>query len=367
MTDLSAPEQSIIFINYRRTDTGWPADLIADKLRSIFGKDRIFQDVREIGGGQKFADELRQSLCRATVLIVLIGKGWLTAQDEYGRRRLDDKNDWVREEIRIGLQRETCTVIPVLVDDAKLPQKSEALPEDIAALLGRQLIQIRQDRSDDDIEALAKEMEKAGIRRVSNSATPVNVPGFCDKQISEVVMNLRTLKQRQGTEFISRRELLRELDLLFNRKTFRFEALRQCPEQRWADRLDSALQTEKVLREWERNVREVAEDKYPIYVDLLKEVGSYCMQMGALLFDPSVDYDSIEDYIGKPTFKTQLPKAIRFPVGTDKQPQIADEINDAIESHRECANMLMDKLVKEPHTDVSLCFDGLENSGTSNR
>jgi hypothetical protein len=37
--------------------------------------------------------------------------------------------------------------------------------------------------------------------------------------------------------------------------TFRFEALRECSEQRWADRLDSAYQTGKALRLWERNVQ----------------------------------------------------------------------------------------------------------------
>jgi len=54
-------------------------------------------------------------------------------------------------------------------------------------------------------------------------------------------------------------------------------------------------------------VSEVATDKYPIYVALLKEVGSYCMQMGALLFETPVDYNRIENHIGKITFKAQLP------------------------------------------------------------
>ena len=91
-------------------------------------------------------------------------------------------------------------------------------------------------------------------------------------------------------------------------------------------------------------MRELAEDKYPIYVDLLKEVGSYCMQMGALLFEPAVDYNSIEGHIGKTTFKAQLPAEIRFPVGSDKQPMILTEINDPIERHRRRAVRLMDKL-----------------------
>jgi hypothetical protein len=136
-----------------------------------------------------------------------------------------------------------------------------------------------------------------------------------------------------------------ELDLLFNRKTFRFEALRGCPEQRWADRLDSAYQTLRVLEGYLRDVKQVAEDEYPIYRDLVREVDLYCMQMGALLFDPAVDYNRIEEHIGKTTFRTQLPKGIFFRPGADKQPEIPDVINDQIERHRLRAVDLMDQLL----------------------
>lgn len=94
-------------------------------------------------------------------------------------------------------------------------------------------------------------------------------------------------------------------------------------------------------------MREVAEDKYPTYIAVIKEVGSYCMQMGALLFEMPVDYNRIENHIGKVTFKAQLPPQIRFPAGSDMQPRIPDEVNDLIERHRERAIALMDKFVKE--------------------
>jgi TIR domain len=345
MAEVSQTEHGIIFINYRRTDAGWPADHLASKLESIFGKDRVFLDVRGIDAGDDFASDLEEKLRRATILLVLVGKGWLYAQDKYGRRRLDTKDDWVRAEIRRGLK--LCIVIPVLIDDAELPDEEEALPNDIRGLLKRQRIRIRQANSDDDIEALSTELEKAGLRRLPDSGEAFSDQNFSDKEVLDVVGSLRQLQQRQGVELVGRRELLRELDRLFNRKTFRFEALRNCPEQRWADRLDSAYQTEKVLRSWERNVREVAEDKYRIYVDLVKEVGSYSMQMGVLLFDPAVDYNSIAEHIGKTSFKAHLPPEIRFPVGSDKQPRIPDEINNPIERHRKRAVTLMNKFAKE--------------------
>ena len=347
MTESSQAEQGIIFINYRRTDAGWPADHLASELKRGFGNDRVFLDVRDINAGDNFTDELEEQVRQATVLLVLIGKQWLYAHDKYGRRRLDKENDWVRKEIRIGLERQPCKVIPVLIDDAELPDDRDALPDDIAGLLHRQRIQIRQANSVGDIEALMEEIEKAGVRGLPDSREEFTGQSFSDKHVLDVVVRLRQLQQRHGGEFVGRGDLLRELDRLFNRKTFRFEALRGCPEQRWADRLDSAYQTEKVLRDWERNVSEVADDKYAIYVNLLKELGTYCMQMGALLFEPPVDYSSIEDHIGKITFKAQLPSEIRFPVSSNNQPIIPDEINDPIERPRKRAVTLMNRLRKE--------------------
>jgi hypothetical protein len=341
----SQAEQPIIFISYRRVDSGWAADLLTGSLQRTFGVPRVFCDVRGIDAGDDFEADLEEQLQRASVILVLIGGGWLRVQDEYGRRRLDRNNDWVRREIRDGLERRR-RVIPVLIDDADMPDEPDALPADIAPLVRHQRLRLRQTNSDDDIEALSRELEKSGFHRVATPSSPGDSDEFTDRQILDVVASLRQIQRRQGIDFVGRRELLRELDGLFNRMTFRFETLRECSEQRWADRLDSAYQTAKALRMWERNVREVAEDAHSSYVKLLKEVGSYAMQMGALLFDPPVDFNRIEDHIGRPTFKEQLPPAIRFPSAADRKPVISDPINDAIEPHRKRAVSLMNRLAK---------------------
>lgn len=338
-------DPDVIFINYRRTESGWPADRLAMELQRVFGKDRIFLDAQGIVAGDEFPSVIEENLRRATVLIVLISTGWLHVEDESGSRRLYLDDDWVRREIRTGLARQDCRVIPVLVDDAELPDNKD-LPDDIAELVKRQRISIRQAHIDDDVEILCGKLESFGFQRLPGSESPGDQE-FCDRKVADVVAALRKLQQDQGTEFVNRRQLLRELNLLFNRKTFRHEALRSCPEQRWGDRLDSAYQTERVLRDWERNVREVAEDEYSTYVELLKEVGSYCMQMGALLFEPAVDYNSIEAHIGKTTFKAQLPDEIRFPGDETRQPLIPDAINDRIEDHRVRAVALMEEFARE--------------------
>lgn len=159
-------EEAVIFISYRREDAGWPADHLGDKLKQVFGRDRVFLDVRSIAVGDDFSEEIERHLERAAVLIVLIGKTWLFMQDEFGRRRLDHRSDWVRSEIRAALSRKGCKIIPVLVDNDKLPNEKEALPRDIASLLTLERFSIRQETSEYDIDRLIYEIEKSGFARV---------------------------------------------------------------------------------------------------------------------------------------------------------------------------------------------------------
>lgn len=168
---MSLPEDAILFVSYRRTDAGWTADLLAEKLRASFGPERVFLDVREIDAGDDFAVELESQLERASVLLVLIGATWLRAQGEYGRRRLDRDEDWVRREIHTALEREDCRVIPVLIDDAELPDQEDALPEEISALVRLQRVCVRQAYSEQDVEALIAALEQSGFER--RPSTPI--------------------------------------------------------------------------------------------------------------------------------------------------------------------------------------------------
>ena len=178
-----------------------------------------------------------------------------------------------------------------------------------------------------------------------NTAGPCGELEFEDKTVNNVLQHLCKLHQQMKNEFLPEDILLSELDLLFNRNTFRFEKTQDCTEQRWADRLHSAYQTRQLLEFYTRNIRQIAFNKYSDYQKLLREVGGYCMQMATLLFEPSVDYNVIEPFIGKKSFKDHLPKKIDFPTGPGKKPIIPDDINDPIENHRQNAVALMDLLV----------------------
>ena len=92
-----------IFISYRRTDSQHAVFAIADRLRSTFGPKKVFLDRSAIEPGDEWPKSLRRGVERAAVVLPVIGESWLTTADEWGRRRIDDKNDWVRREIAAAL------------------------------------------------------------------------------------------------------------------------------------------------------------------------------------------------------------------------------------------------------------------------
>lgn len=168
---------------------------------------------------------------------------------------------------------------------------------------------------------------------------------FNDERVARVANLIKRQLENTGDEYLSLDKLIPAVDMLFSRKTFRNESLRNCPEQRWADRLHSAYQTYRLLQLYEENVQMKSSSNYRLYAELIKEVGGYCMDMGSLLFEPAVDYNKIEKHIGKNSFKEMLPAEKRFPVGNSNLPIIPDDINNPIEKHRLQAIENMDQLM----------------------
>jgi hypothetical protein len=144
-----------IFISYRRADSdGW-AGRLRDTLRNRFG-DLVFQDVDNIPDGEIFADVIARALKECDVALVIIGPNWAGALDEKGRRRLDQKDDWVRTETEMVLDRKI-RVIPVLVGGARLPP-AEELPESLRSLTHRQAREIRSTSWDSDVALLTNHL-----------------------------------------------------------------------------------------------------------------------------------------------------------------------------------------------------------------
>jgi glycerophosphoryl diester phosphodiesterase len=134
-------EAGRVFISYRRQDTAWPARQLYDLLVAELGADRVFKDVDNIEPGDDFVERIQSAVGSCEVLLALIGPQWLTITDSRGTRRLDDPQDFVRIEVETALTRDDVRVIPILVDNAKMPSPHE-LPQGLATLTRRQAVEI---------------------------------------------------------------------------------------------------------------------------------------------------------------------------------------------------------------------------------
>jgi len=132
-----------IFISYRRADTGDACGRLYDRLAAEFGGENIFKDVDSIPPGSDFEERLQDEVAECDVLLAVIGPAWLTARDEHGNRRLENKSDFVRVEIEAALQR-SVPVVPLLVRGATVPA-GEQLPSSLRQLSKQQAAVIHDD------------------------------------------------------------------------------------------------------------------------------------------------------------------------------------------------------------------------------
>jgi hypothetical protein len=308
-----------LFISYSHRDVRW-FERVREQLAVLEQEGLIdpFEDTR-IGAGEDWYARLDQEMLEAQIALLLISASFLTSAFI---RRKEIPQLFGQHEA------EGMVLYPLLVRDCPWQEVSwlarlQMRPRDArpiasmgTATLDKCLADVAREiasivRAGSTVKTPPQSAPTIGALHEQRTGEPPTGPfgtdEFSDKDVNDVVLHLRRLHKGKRTEFLDEPDLLPELDLLFNRKTFRFEELRRCPEQRWADRLDSAYQTLKVLQGYVRNVRGTMPAKYSTYRDLVMAVDKYCMQMGALLFESGVDYNQIEEHVGKSTFKAHLP------------------------------------------------------------
>jgi hypothetical protein len=197
-----------IFISYRRKE----ATAVAFLLRDWLVRDgyRVFMDVVDIHTAEKWAEMIEQAVSNCAVLLALMGRDWLEVKDDDGRRRLDNPGDWVRFEIEAALQRDV-PVIPVLIDNAETPKRSE-LPMSLRAAVDREATSVRVSRFEVDYTYLKNAIDEhikspryaralstiaglllvlagagfATLGRPPNRLVPIG-PGFFGTQIADFV------------------------------------------------------------------------------------------------------------------------------------------------------------------------------------
>jgi hypothetical protein len=141
---------------------GRPAHTAA--LLRHFGSDSVFLASQSIRAGDDYVREVFDRLRECSVLLAVIGPHWTTVTG-------NSAFDWVHREIHEALT-SGIRVVPVLIEDAKLPGRSE-LPDDIADLARCQAVRLRHYSLDTDVVALVDELRRTvpALRQRSGAAT----------------------------------------------------------------------------------------------------------------------------------------------------------------------------------------------------
>jgi hypothetical protein len=188
-----------IFISYRHDDGPAAAGRLFDKLEVVYPREQLFLDVVDIEPGLDFVEILTERIASCDVLIVIIGRNWLTATDESGKRRIDNSTDFVHLEIKTALERNVRT-IPVLIDGATLPKESE-LPLPLKGLARRQATKLTHERFVVDAEELIKSLIKIvapSARKPSAAAYSLSVAAYEDTIKSTVLRLANTMTNYSG-------------------------------------------------------------------------------------------------------------------------------------------------------------------------
>ncbi|HTT11476.1 MAG TPA: TIR domain-containing protein [Burkholderiaceae bacterium] len=150
---------SEVFISYRRQGALKDARALFERLSRELGNDSVFIDLEGIEMGSDWVEVLERQLDGCRVMLALIDSTWATMTDRQGRRRIEREDDFVRLEISAALRRKI-PVIPVLIDEVEMPDKSE-LPDDLRALATRQGLSLDFRRFDAEVARLTLFLRKS--------------------------------------------------------------------------------------------------------------------------------------------------------------------------------------------------------------
>ena len=165
MTAPSQVSDQHVFVAYRR-ECGHAALALARSLRR--GGQQVFRDIEGLRGGDVWAETVRAAIEKANALMVLIDRSWNAAGSGKRDPRLWTENDPLRIEIQHAIKH-GIPLIPVLIDDAPMPQPTE-LPQDIRTLCGRHALRLRHTEFETDVQRIALDIERVRNDREAISA-----------------------------------------------------------------------------------------------------------------------------------------------------------------------------------------------------
>ena len=166
------PAHWAFFVSYRRDQSSFIARSLRNALVARLGNKSVFLDEKAIRPGQQFPRQITEAILGSSVMLVIIGPYWLDARGATSdRRRLDEPDDWVRQEVEEGLRHSEAAVIPVLVDGAHMPAKND-LPAGIQALSDLQAFELPGDDLTREVDNLIDEIGQGRLSPPRPAETP---------------------------------------------------------------------------------------------------------------------------------------------------------------------------------------------------
>jgi hypothetical protein len=162
-TDLpiSGPAAPVsVFLSYRRSDTASIAGSLGYFLELELRPENVFRDIKTIEGGDHFPTEIDEALRKASVVVVLIGPGWV-GKLSFGRSLITRHDDWIRFELEHAREYGK-PILPVLVDGAVMPDE-RALPQSLRFITKWNAFRIRDEAWGEDVPKLVKRIRALAV------------------------------------------------------------------------------------------------------------------------------------------------------------------------------------------------------------
>lgn len=207
-----------IFVNYRRGDDPGMTGRLYDRLRAVFPAEALFMDVEGgITAGADFVDILREEIAKSDIVLVVIGRSWLTILDDQGRPRLENLKDFVRIEIEAAIEQGKY-IIPVLVGGAAMPDAPQ-LPASLEPLTRRHAIRLTHERFQADCTGLV-ELLKGDLPKI---ALEIKKRKEAERIDLDVMRNACAIAEKRATDLLEIFAQLRdELSSVQNRSEIGF-------------------------------------------------------------------------------------------------------------------------------------------------
>jgi hypothetical protein len=143
-----------VFISYRRNTASNVAANLRFILKTKLGDHVLFRDMESIPPGDEFRNTITDAINSCRVFLLLIDPSWCT---DIGRKRLEDKSDFIRFELKLGLaKRPLLRIIPILINGVSSLRDAK-LPADFQCLLNLQSIQLGEgEHFDSSIERIIR-------------------------------------------------------------------------------------------------------------------------------------------------------------------------------------------------------------------